>query len=189
MDEGSSLRRNSANDSSLPQAASSANIACCFAVSAGRRASGMSTANRSILRASRSTAVVSRAIHFFRTIPASTGSVAAVAVRSVETFTGSPFSSRASTRCSRSCSSGESFPLRFVLPFELLGPIRFARGWLGRASALSSTMVESLGALASEVCLSKNSPGASGPDFLTWETPDSPSTLPASTSRPKSEMR
>jgi hypothetical protein len=51
---------------------------------------------------------VSRAIHFLRTRPPSTGSVAAVAVRSVETFTGSPEASRVSTRCSRSCSSGES---------------------------------------------------------------------------------
>jgi hypothetical protein len=77
-----------------PQAASSARIACCFTVSAGSRASGISTANRSIRRASRSAAAVSRAIHFLRTRAASTGSVAAVAVRSVETFTGSPDASR-----------------------------------------------------------------------------------------------
>ncbi len=81
-----------------------------FCVKGGSRASGTSTANRSIRRASRSAAAVSRAIHFLRTRPASTGSVAAVAVRSVDTFTGSPDASRASTRCSRSCSSRESFP-------------------------------------------------------------------------------
>ena len=75
------VRRNSASGNSPPHAASSARMACCFAVSAGSRASGISTANRSIRRASRSTAAVSRAIHFLRTRPASTGSVAAVAVR------------------------------------------------------------------------------------------------------------
>ncbi len=65
--------------------------------------SGTSTANRSMRRASRSAAAVSRAIHFLRTIAASTGSDAAVAVRSVDTFTGSPEASRSSTRRSMSC--------------------------------------------------------------------------------------
>ena len=51
-------------------------------------------------RASRSAAAVSRAIHFLRTMPARTGSEAAVAVRRVDTFTGSPEASRESTRCS-----------------------------------------------------------------------------------------
>ena len=113
VEEGKSFRRNSASGSSPSQAASSARIACCLAVNAGSRASGISTANRSIRRASRSAAAVSRAIHFLRVSPASTGSVAAVAVRSVETFTGSPEASRSSTRRSRSCSSAESFPFRF----------------------------------------------------------------------------
>ena len=115
VEEGRSLRRNSASGNSPPQAASSASIACCFAVRVGRRVSGMRTAKRSVRRASRSTAEVSRAIHFFLTRPASTGSVAAVAVRSVETLTGSPAASRSRTRRSRSWSSFESFPRRLDL--------------------------------------------------------------------------
>ena len=106
---GSSLFLSSASGNSPPQAASSAKIACCFSVRFGSRASGVSTANRSIRRASRSVAAVSRAIHFLRTIPASACSVAAVAVRSVETFTASPFASRESTRRSVSISSPEIF--------------------------------------------------------------------------------
>ena len=94
VDEGRSRRRSSASGNSPPQAASSARIACCFSVSAGSRASGTSTAKRSVRRASRSAAAVSRAIHFLRTSAASTGSDAAVAVRSVETLTGSPSASR-----------------------------------------------------------------------------------------------
>jgi hypothetical protein len=43
---------------------------------------------------------------------ASTGKVAAVAVRKVETFTGSPEARRVRTQRSRSCSSAETFPFR-----------------------------------------------------------------------------
>ncbi len=118
VEAGISRRRSSASGSSLPQAANSARMACCFWVKAGSRASGIRTANRSMRRASRSTAADSRAIHFLRVRPASTGSVAAVAVRKVETFTGSPEAKRARTRRSRSCSSAESLPLRFEPPFE-----------------------------------------------------------------------
>ncbi len=57
----------------------------------------------------------SRAIHFLRTSAASTGSEAAVAVRSVETLTGSPEVSRSSTRCSISCSSPDTESCRFEL--------------------------------------------------------------------------
>jgi hypothetical protein len=53
-----------------------------------------------------------------RVSPASTCNVAAVAVRKVDTFTGSPEASRASTRRSKSCSSAEILPLRFELPLE-----------------------------------------------------------------------
>ena len=117
VDEGRSLRRSSASGSSPPQAANSARMACCFWVSAGKRASGTSTAKRSVRRASRSVAEVSRAIHFLRSMEARTGSVAAVAVRSVETLTGSPEARRVRTRCSRSCSSWDNFPRRFLISF------------------------------------------------------------------------
>ncbi len=112
VDDGSSRRRNSARGNSPPLAASSARIAVCLSVSAGRRPSPASTAKRSMRRASRSAAAVSRAIHFLRAIPAKSGSDAAVAVRSVDTFTGSPEDSRSSTRRSMSWSSLESLPRR-----------------------------------------------------------------------------
>ena len=127
--------------------------------------------------ASRSTAAVSRAIHFLRVSPASTGSVAAVAVRSVETFTGSPDARRVSTRRSMSCSSAESFPLRFELLFEVRGKSWFVSGHdFSRAEKAS----KSSWALAPEVRSWGDFPRPSG---------ESPSKLLASTSRPKSVMR
>ena len=96
VEEGTPSSR-SANDSRRsttrmrpPAAAISARIAVWFSFSLGMRASGTSTAMRSVRRASRSSARASRVSHFFFTMPSSSALLAFVAERTAEALAALP---------------------------------------------------------------------------------------------------